>query len=1343
MAMAGDRARVSYDPSRKWRGLVAQQGRTTLEADWNEAATIGDERDRMVTLDVVGTVGTPDGGYTVTAVPQAAAAVQTPGDLLIGAGTLYLGGERLDLDEQVTYSSQPEWLDHSTDPLWAAPAVPTATGTSYELVYLLASEQEVSAVEDPALADVALGGPDTMQRLRLLQRFVRQPSQSGACGDAWGAFVGSVGGAGLQFDPASMMLGSAATLQVSFTNLAQAPSLCQPVATGGYLGAENQMIRVMIASVDANGVPTVVWGFDDASFLYRIPPATYDLSSPNTTLTLASAPIDVYHYPAVGQTVELLRDAVQLTDTDYIASPAGFVSTVTTAYDPTVMQLVISGQPPADYLSQTLTPQLYLRVWQGTVVAPANQATPLGDTGIAITLQTSTGTFHSGDFWQFAVRPIEPAIVYPARYLAGPQPPEGPRTWACPLAVLAWDAGNPTTLHCVPPFASLVELTAMGGCCTVDVGPSDVDGGASLATLLGSYAGQGPVTICLQPGTYTLPTPLVMGPEYVGVTLQACQGDVVLQAPQGPAPGFASGLIALQGASSVTIRGIELSLPLAPFSPGSFSGLPSQNLILVEALSAGLQVALGISLGGGTGVTVEDCTFSLPDPGGSNLFGAGIYATGSVAGVTVKGCGFQSATQATVPFYDLATGNMPEPPWQLTFGYLQVPAPPSQDGTGGQQLDDATIERCAFQDVTIPALLMTGLGSLSISQNTAASCYGGFWLASLGPANFNWFDAIVVGDPTTYPWSGGQGNVPLLDRIFLFAATIGPTLPVPVVSGPLGQGTSVSLRLDVRDCQVDAVLADPNSYSGAGLLVMDIAEAIGSVVVHDSRIRTRFPAGDAALCYGLEQATVTGNIVANEFADPSAASSTNSFSLALSSTVTPFGVPAVAITGNVLIGNTVLPPRPATVSPVQDWDMLNTVIAYVLPPVVTGVTPNSGPVDAQTEVTISGSGFTGATSVHFGATPAVWQFGANPDTQITATSPAGSGTVDVTVTTPAGISATSAADQFTYAGLAPTVTGVAPNLGPAAGGSTVTISGTSFLGATAVNFGTVPAAAWQPGAIPGTQIIATSPPGSGTVDVRVTNIINESLPNPPADQFTYIPPPTVTGVSPNAGSAAGGTIVTISGSGFSGNIGVQFGTVPALAITVDSPTQITATSPRVNGGIVNVTVSNPAGTSATSNNDRFAFTPAVSGVSPNRGFLGGGLPVTITGFGFTGANRVQFGAATAAWQFVSDTQINATSPPSGGFGTVNVSVTTPTGVSPGTGADLFTYVKIKDKDKEKEGKEQVAAEKITDRPQVALDAPEEGLPAGSRDAFIEPGERPEVGRALQDDDSGTSPGQEE
>ena len=76
----------------------------------------------------------------------------------------------------------------------------------------------MSAVEDPALADVALGGPDTMARQRILQRFVRRPSQSASCYRSWNALVNSLGSAGLRFDAASMTIESTTTLQVSFTS---------------------------------------------------------------------------------------------------------------------------------------------------------------------------------------------------------------------------------------------------------------------------------------------------------------------------------------------------------------------------------------------------------------------------------------------------------------------------------------------------------------------------------------------------------------------------------------------------------------------------------------------------------------------------------------------------------------------------------------------------------------------------------------------------------------------------------------------------------------------------------------------------------------------------------------------------------------------------------------------------------------------------------------------------------------------------------------------------------------------------------------------------------------------
>ena len=82
-------------------------------------------------------------------------------------------------------------------------------------------------------------------------------------------------------------------------------------------------------------------------------------------------------------------------------------------------------------------------------------------------------------------------------------------------------------------------------------------------------------------------------------------------------------------------------------------------------------------------------------------------------------------------------------------------------------------------------------------------------------------------------------------------------------------------------------------------------------------------------------------------------------------------------------------------------------------PTVTAITPANGPTVGGTTVTITGTGFTGATAVSFGATPAA-SFSFVSDTQMTAVSPAGTGTVDIRVTGPGGASATSSADQFTY-----------------------------------------------------------------------------------------------------------------------------------------------------------------------------------------------------------------------------------------------------------------------------------------------------------------------------------------
>ena len=188
---------------------------------------------------------------------------------------------------------------------------------------------------------------------------------------------------------------------------------------------------------------------------------------------------------------------------------------------------------------------------------------------------------------------------------------------------------------------------------------------------------------------------------------------------------------------------------------------------------------------------------------------------------------------------------------------------------------------------------------------------------------------------------------------------------------------------------------------------------------------------------------------------------------------------------------------------------------------------------------MTGTNLTGATAVKFGSTAAT-NLTINSPTSITATAPAESaGTVDITVTTPGGTSATSTADRYTYAA-APTVTSINPTSGPTAGGNSVTITGTNLAGATAVSFGSTTATSFTVNGA--TSITALDPAQSaGTVDVTVTTPGGTSGTSA-ADRFTYnapqpsSPPPASPPSTPPLVSGGSPTTETSGGAALSGSV---------------------------------------------------------------------------------------------------------------------------------------------------------------------------------------------------------------
>ncbi len=179
-----------------------------------------------------------------------------------------------------------------------------------------------------------------------------------------------------------------------------------------------------------------------------------------------------------------------------------------------------------------------------------------------------------------------------------------------------------------------------------------------------------------------------------------------------------------------------------------------------------------------------------------------------------------------------------------------------------------------------------------------------------------------------------------------------------------------------------------------------------------------------------------------------------------------------------------------------------------------------------------------------------------------------------------------------------------------------------------------------------------------------------------AAQITYpVPVPKVTMISPAAGPETGGTLVNITGTNFTGVTAVNFGGTPATSFTVNSSTSITATAPS-GSGIVDVTITGPDGTSATSSTDQFTYCkkPTVTSISPNNGPEAEGTSVVISGTDFSGVTAVNFGAIPAtSFTVNSPTAITATAP--AGSGTVDVTVTSPGGSSDTDTSDQFTYLK--------------------------------------------------------------------
>src|ERR1044072_417566 len=151
--MPGDYSRRLFRPNKHYSGVLMQQGRVQLDADWNEQLDLQLYRTETEAIDVIGRCGVPrkNGGFLIGSGSGGQ-------DLTISAGRIYVDGLLCELEGQSTYTTPP------TSP--PGPTRRLSLPDGHYVVYLDAWQQERTALDDRSIREVALGGPDTTPRLQ-------------------------------------------------------------------------------------------------------------------------------------------------------------------------------------------------------------------------------------------------------------------------------------------------------------------------------------------------------------------------------------------------------------------------------------------------------------------------------------------------------------------------------------------------------------------------------------------------------------------------------------------------------------------------------------------------------------------------------------------------------------------------------------------------------------------------------------------------------------------------------------------------------------------------------------------------------------------------------------------------------------------------------------------------------------------------------------------------------------------------------------------------------------------------------------------------------------------------
>lgn len=557
-----DVSRSLHQPLKQYSAARLEEGRPLLDADFNEGAALRDEERRAFLVDLIGATGSPDEGFspgrplpisgrppTQTAVLREETSLPVQSVVLgatsqfvhavsLRAGAIYVGGLRFALAQPEHVAMQRGFLQMqgrdlpSVSPLrspspdspgnrspWVSPRSssplvrrsPTSPSSPHpqnfppfsNFYFLNAWEQEVSAIEDEELREVALGGADATTRVRRMHRVETAghlPPHIRNCEAAWAEILRRLEADQGIFDPSSGELKSRGRLQLTFPSEQEVDCPeCEISPSARYLGGENVTLRFLLTRSNR-----FVWGTDNGSTLYRVKVTGLSTGGGGpVTVTMLTPPRDLEHQPRRNRVIEILPFAAVLDGAESlerqdphfqkIAAEVGAFARVDRDYDPATKSFVLeagagtremsafvvrwdSRHPAARQLNHT-DPSgsdaryFFMRIWHvaestAQIELPIEGRASLGDWGVV-------PVFHHagrrGDFWTASFRIDRPDRCIPLDLLTqeGGVAPHGPRHFYAPLFFLQ---GEDQSVDLVSDCRRRIRRATDTSCATRSVG---------------------------------------------------------------------------------------------------------------------------------------------------------------------------------------------------------------------------------------------------------------------------------------------------------------------------------------------------------------------------------------------------------------------------------------------------------------------------------------------------------------------------------------------------------------------------------------------------------------------------------------------------------------------------------------------------------------------------------------------------------------------------------------------------------------------------------------------------------------------------------------------------------